>query len=82
MHWILPADCKLLSQILFEVDGTNVFREGLDVIAQLLLGEPGTLVRLLILRGTRIFIEVNLQRETHARTVRCTCAASEGENYL
>ena len=34
------------AQILYEVDGTSVFREGLDVIAALLLGDPGTEVHL------------------------------------
>ena len=56
-------------QTLFEVDGTNVYREGLDVVAMLILGEPGSHVRLLFLRGTRIFIEANLQREKSNRQV-------------
>ena len=56
-------------QILFEVDGTNVYRESLDVVAMLILGEPGTDVRLLFLRGTRIFLEAHLQRQNSTRQV-------------
>ena len=56
-------------QTLFEVDGTNVYRESLDVVAQLLLGEPGTQVRLLFLRGTRLFIEANIERQRISRQV-------------
>jgi len=56
-------------QTLFEVDGTNVYRESLDVVAQLLLGEPGTHVRLLFLRGTRLFIEANIERQKSSRQV-------------
>jgi len=33
---------NLCVQVLYEIDGTTVFREPLDVIAALLLGEPGT----------------------------------------
>lgn len=65
-----PADKSGLikpGDILFEVDGTNVYRESLDVVALLLLGEPGTSVRLLFLRGTRIFIEASIEREKQHR---------------
>jgi hypothetical protein len=59
-----------VQQVLFEVDGTNVYRESLDVVAMLILGEPGTFVKLLFLRGTRIFIEATLERAYSARQVR------------
>jgi len=44
-----------------------VFRESLDVVSQLLLGEPGSDVRLLFLRGTRIFIEATVTRQKNSR---------------
>mmetsp|Transcript_31238 Transcript_31238/g.73635 ORF Transcript_31238/g.73635 Transcript_31238/m.73635 type:complete len:350 (+) Transcript_31238:68-1117(+) len=65
-----PADRSGLvrhGDVLYEVDGSNVFREGLDVVANFLLGEPGTPVQLLFLRGTRIFVQLTLKREAHAR---------------
>jgi len=65
-----PADCSGLiktGDIIFEVDNTNVFRESLDVVSQLLLGEPGSDVRLLFLRGTRIFIEATVTRQKNSR---------------
>jgi len=65
-----PADRSGLvrvGDVLYEVDGTNVFREGLDVVANFLLGEPGTPVQMLFLRGTRIFIQVTLTREHTSR---------------
>ena len=61
-----PADRSGLikaGDVLYEVDSTNVFRDSLDVVAQLLLGAPGTTVRLLFLRGTRVFVEATLIRE-------------------
>ncbi len=51
------------------MDGTNVYRESLDVVAMLILGEPGTFVKLLFLRGTRIFIEATIERAYSARQV-------------
>lgn len=51
------------------MDGTNVYREGLDVVAMLILGEPGSPVRLLFLRGTRIFVEAILHRQHSTRQV-------------
>ena len=50
------------AQILYEVDGTSVFREGLDVIAALLLGDPGT--------------EVHLHLRTKSMSVSKTCRSS------
>lgn len=77
-----PIDFDILLpyalQTLFEVEGTNVYRESLDVVAQLLLGEPGTKVRLLFLRGTRVFIEANIERQTNSRQVMATQISPAG----
>eukprot|EP00286_Rhodomonas_abbreviata_P025486 CAMPEP_0181299636 /NCGR_PEP_ID=MMETSP1101-20121128/6455_1 /TAXON_ID=46948 /ORGANISM="Rhodomonas abbreviata, Strain Caron Lab Isolate" /LENGTH=304 /DNA_ID=CAMNT_0023404805 /DNA_START=21 /DNA_END=936 /DNA_ORIENTATION=- len=65
-----PADKSGLvrnGDVLYEIDGTNVFREGLDVVANFLLGEPETPVRLLFLRGTRIFVQLTLYRAQTSR---------------
>ena len=69
-------------QTLFEVEGTNVYRESLDVVAQLLLGEPGSNVRLLFLRGTRIFIEANIVRQQIGRQVMCASACHGGRKLM